>query len=94
MVGPTITGVIPVSDLPSEGFSPSEYEYNIWPELGAANPGNTEISDFAPNNSDALVSVAAPEPATISLVGATALIGFGLLGRRKRTDSRDDRRIS
>jgi len=64
--------VVPVSDLPSEGFSPGEYEYNIWPELGAPNPGNMEISDFAPNNSDALVSVAAPEPATMSLVGATA----------------------
>lgn len=87
LVGSTITGVVPVSDLPSEGFSPSQYQYNIWPELGAANPGNTEISDFAPNNSDALVSVAAPEPATMSLVGATALIALGLLRRRKRTGS-------
>lgn len=87
LTGSTISGVVPVSDLPSEGFSPSEYQYNIWPELGAANPGNTQISDFAPNNSDAPVSVAAPEPATMSLVGATTLIAFGLLRRRKRTDS-------
>jgi hypothetical protein len=86
LAGSTISGVVPVSDLPSEGFSPSEYEYNIWPELGAANPGNTEISDFAPNNSDARVSVATPEPATMSLVCGTSLIAFGFLRRRKRTD--------
>jgi hypothetical protein len=79
--------VVPVSDLPSEGFSASQYEYNIWPELGAPNPGNTEISDFAPNNSDALVSVAAPEPGTMSLLGATSLIAFGLLRPRKRAHS-------
>ena len=86
LLGSTISGVVPVSDLPSEGFSPSEYQYNIWPELGAANPGNTEISDFAPNNSDSAVSVAAPEPTTMSLVGGIALIAFGLFRRRKRTD--------
>jgi hypothetical protein len=86
LLGSTISGVVPVSDLPSEGFSPSEYEYNIWPELGAANPGNMQISDFAPNNSDALVSVAAPEPATMLLAGVT-LIACGFVRRRKRTNS-------
>lgn len=87
LLGSTISGVVPVSDLPSEGFSPGQYQYNIWPEFGAANPGNTHISDFAPNNSDAVVSVAAPEPSTISLLSAAALIAFGLLRRRERRDS-------
>jgi hypothetical protein len=44
LVGFTISGVIPVSDLPSEGFSPSEYQYNIWPELGAPNPRRSRTS--------------------------------------------------
>jgi hypothetical protein len=64
--GSTISAVIPVGDLPSEGLSPNNYEFNLWPEAGAANPGNTEISDFAPDNSDARVSTT-PEPGTMSL---------------------------
>jgi hypothetical protein len=80
--GLTISGVVPVSDLPSEGLSPNDYEFNLWPEAGAANAGNTEISDFAPNNAVASVSDA-PEPTTMSLFGLTA-IGAALLRRRKR----------
>lgn len=79
--GLTVSGVVPVSDLPSEGFSLDEYTFNIWPESGAANPGNTEISDFAPNNSMAAVST--PEPGTMSLFGMAAAAAFGLLRRRK-----------
>jgi hypothetical protein len=51
--GSTISGVVPISALPSEGFSSNNYQFNLWPESGAPNPGNTEISDFAPNNRDA-----------------------------------------
>jgi hypothetical protein len=80
--GLTISGVVPVSDLPSEGFSPNDYEFNLWPEAGAANAGNTEISDFAPNNAVAPVSTA-PEPTTMSLFGMTAASAFALLRRRK-----------
>jgi hypothetical protein len=81
--GLTISSVVPVSDLPSEGFNPNDYEFNLWPEAAAANAGNTEISDFAPNNSDAAVSTA-PEPTTISLFGMATVGASGLLRRRKR----------
>jgi hypothetical protein len=80
--GVTISGVVPLSDLPSEGLNSNQYEFNLWPEDGAANAGNTEISDFAPNNAVASVSDA-PEPTTMSLFGITA-IGAALLRRRKR----------
>ena len=80
--GATISGVVPVSDLPSEGFSPNDYTYNIWPEAGAANAGNTEISEFTPDNSMARVSVA-PEPGTMSLLGVAAVGAFIALRRRR-----------
>jgi long-chain acyl-CoA synthetase len=44
-------------------------------------PGNTEIPNFSPNNSDAQVSVA-PEPSTVSLCGMAAGCGLALLRRR------------
>jgi PEP-CTERM motif len=81
--GANISAVVPVSDLPSEGFSPNQYTFNLWPEGGASNPGNTQISDFAPNNSMAPVSVAtAPEPGTMALLGVAG-VGLGLFRRRK-----------
>ena len=81
--GATLYAMVPVCDLPSEGFSPDQYTFNLWPEAGAANAGNREISDFAPNNSMAPVSVAtAPEPGTMALLGVGA-VGIGLFRRRK-----------
>jgi hypothetical protein len=76
-----ISAVVPVSDLPSEGFSPGNYQFNLWPEAGPPNPGNTEISNFTPNNSDAQVSVV-PEPGTVSLCGMAAGGALVLLRRR------------
>ncbi|HEX4167453.1 MAG TPA: PEP-CTERM sorting domain-containing protein [Bryobacteraceae bacterium] len=80
--GATISGVVPVSDLPSEGFSPNNYTFNLWPESGAANAGNTEISDFAPDNAMARVT-ATPEPASVSLFGMAAIGALAMLRRRK-----------
>lgn len=42
--------------LPSQGFSPDHFGVNLWPRDPAAPPGNGQISDFAPNNSDFTVS--------------------------------------
>jgi hypothetical protein len=82
--GATISGVVPVSDFPTEGFSPNNYTFNLWPEAGPPNPGNTEISDFAPNNSMSPVSVT-PEPASMSLFmfGVTVVAAVALIRRRK-----------
>jgi hypothetical protein len=79
--GSTISAVVPVSDLPSEGFSLGNYQFNLWPEAGLPNPGNTEIPNFTPNNSSAQVSVA-PEPGTVSLCGMAAAGALGLFRRR------------
>jgi len=79
---------IPVALLPSTGATPANYGFNIWPRFGATVTGNSQISDFAPNNRllSANGLVAVPEPATWMLM----LIGFGLVGgamryRRDRT---------
>ncbi|WP_253200969.1 PEPxxWA-CTERM sorting domain-containing protein [Sphingomonas quercus] len=77
--GDLLSVLVPLSLLPSTGFAPEQYGFNIWPRSGA---GGTEvISDFAPDN--ATLAAAVPEPAT----WATMLAGFGVLGlalRRRR----------
>jgi hypothetical protein len=78
---------VPVSLLPSTGFSPADFGFNIWPRVGATLTNNSQISDFAPNN--ALMSVngilsAVPEPAS----WLSMLLGFGRIGgaMRRRGD--------
>jgi hypothetical protein len=76
IVGDLLSVVVPLSLLPSTGFTPDFYGFNIWPRSGA---GGTEvISDFAPDN--ATVSSSVPEPATWSMM----LLGFGALGATLR----------
>jgi iron complex outermembrane receptor protein len=79
IAGNSISALIPLSFLPTTGFAPQHYGWNIWPRNGLGN--NNQISDFAPNNS--LISTA-PEPAAWALM----IAGFGLAGgvlRRRRT---------
>ena len=83
--GATISGTVPLSALPSRGFAPSQYTVNLWPRFGGVT-GDPSISDFAPDNSNALVTTSAvPEPSTISLFGMAVC---GILGvfrfRRKK----------
>lgn len=73
--------IIPVSMLPSRGFSPGQYTQNLWPRWGGA-VGNAQISDFAPNANNASISTV-PEPATMLLLG-TGLAGLGGMIKRKR----------
>ncbi|HET6971778.1 MAG TPA: PEPxxWA-CTERM sorting domain-containing protein, partial [Phenylobacterium sp.] len=78
--GASFTLVVPRAFLPSTGFAPRDYGFNLWPRNGLNPADSTQISDFAPQN--ALLS-AAPEPAAWALM----LAGFGLLGaalRRRR----------
>lgn len=74
---------VPVSLLPSTGATPGNYGFNIWPRFGSTVTGNSQISDFAPNN--ALLTTtgvvhAVPEPGTWLMM----LLGFGLIGGAMR----------
>src|SRR5260370_19174162 len=62
--GNTIQAVVSASLLPSKGLLPVDYQVNFWPRVGLDPSNNAQISDFAPDNSDAGVTVT-PEPATM-----------------------------
>lgn len=69
--------------LPSQGFALTDYTWNLWPRVGTGN--DNQISDFAPDNSNARVTLGSatsvPEPATLLLV-AMGLAGFIALRRQ------------
>jgi hypothetical protein len=81
--GNALSLVIPLSLLPSTGFDPARYGFNIWPRSGTTG-GLAVISDFAPDN--ATVSAAAgavPEPASwMMMLGGFGVIGGALRQRR------------
>ena len=79
---------MPVSLLPSTGATPANYGFNIWPREGAVVTGNSQITDFAPNN--ALLSASGilpvPEPATwLSMILGFSLLGAAIRFRRNRS---------
>lgn len=76
--GDTITGTIPISLLPTTGFTPAHYGFNLWPRLNGG--GVVNISDFAPDNG---TIQAVPEPASWAMMVA----GFGLVGTAARRRS-------
>jgi hypothetical protein len=79
--GNVLTVVVPLALLPSTGYSPTQYGWNIWPRTGLGN--NNQISDFAPDNDTIAASV--PEPATWALmIGGFALAGGALRRRSHR----------
>lgn len=68
-----LTARVPLALLPSTGFGPTQYGFNLWPRNGVGNVN--QITDFAPEN--ATVSIGAvPEPATWLMM----LVGFGGVG--------------
>jgi hypothetical protein len=82
MAGAFLSARVPLSALPSLGVAPAAYTVNLWPrsELLLIDP---VISDFAPDNSNAGVTVV-PEPGTSTLL-ASAFAGVLVLARlRKR----------
>ena len=88
MVGNQFIVTVPTSLLPSTGASVANYGFNIWPRFGATVTGNSQISDFAPNN--ALLSVngilpAVPEPSSWLMM----LLGFGLVAGAMRFRRRE-----
>jgi hypothetical protein len=82
IVGNQFTAAIPLSLLPSTGYNPLAYGWNLWPRGAPA--GAAGISDFAPENR--VLQIAAPEPGTWMMM----LGGFGIAGvaLRRRTAGR------
>lgn len=78
--GADLSGRISASLLPSLGFAPEAYTVNLWPRSKLAFVDEV-VSDFAPNNSNAAVTVI-PEPTSLALVSLA--VGVLLVHRRKR----------
>lgn len=89
IAGNILTARIALSLLPSTGFSPTQYGFNLWPRLGLNN--SSEITDFAPENANLSVS-AVPEPATWAMM-LLGFLGIGATVRQKRTSAARLQRI-
>ncbi len=80
--GASFTIDVPLADLPSQGFTPLQYQFNLWPRDTAGTP--QPISDFAPNTTDFLASASTvPEPGSLAILG-TGAFGLTLLRSRRR----------
>ena len=77
IAGNILTVKVPLSLLPSTGFLPDRYGFNLWPRLGSG------ISDFAPEN--ATLAAAVPEPAAWGMLIAGFGAGGAMLRRRRST---------
>jgi len=75
IAGNSFSLVVPLSLLPSTGFAPERYGFNLWPRNGLGN--NNQISDFAPDNANI---AAVPEASTWALM----ILGFGAAGAMLR----------
>jgi PEP-CTERM motif len=80
--GTSFSALIPLALLPSTGFAPQFYGFNVWPRSGT---GLGALADFAPNNAT-LAASSVPEPASWAfLLLGFAGIGLALRRRRQRT---------
>jgi opacity protein-like surface antigen len=68
--------------FPSTGFTASNYTWNLWPRVGTGS--NTQITDFAPDASNArMILTAVPEPQSWALMlGGMLLLAPAMLRRR------------
>lgn len=84
IAGNIITARVALPLLPTTGFRPEQYGFNLWPRFGTGN--NNQITDFSPENANLSVEglqTGVPEPAAWGLM----LLGSGLVGgvlRRRR----------
>lgn len=80
--GNTLSVLIPLSLLPSTGFTAERYGFNLWPRIGTGN--NNQISDFSPEN--ATLAAVVPEPSSwLLMLAGFALVGTAMRYRRQRT---------
>ena len=79
VTGSTISVEVPASLVTSEGFAVGSYTWNLWPRVSTV-AGNAAISDFAPDASNAALTVTTPAPPAVVLLAA----GAGLLGVLRR----------
>lgn len=77
--GSAIRGRVHRSLLPGNGRDFLQYTWNLWSRVGVGN--NSQISDFAPNASNAAV---VPEPSSLSLIALGGLFLGSLCLRRRR----------
>jgi len=85
--GASFTIDIPAGLLPSQGRAFDAYGFNLWPRDASVPAGNAQIADFAPNDSNAIVSgvAAVPEPETYLLFAIGLLpVALGLRRERRR----------
>ena len=80
--GPDLFATVPLSLLPSLGFAPVAYTVNLWPRSAPIIDQVEVISDFAPDNTNAAVTLL-PEPATFGVIGLS-LAGLVCARRRGR----------
>ena len=84
IAGATFTVSVPLALLPSTGFAPEDYGFNLWPRSALGN--NNQISDFAPQNANLTATgrlFSVPEPASWAMM----IAGLGAIGvsfRRRR----------
>jgi PEP-CTERM motif len=80
--GSTISATVPASFIPSLGsLDPTQYTWNLWPRSDATVLTDIYVSDFAPDNSNVLVT-SVPEPQTWALAAlGIAFLGFAVRRR-------------
>jgi len=77
VIGSEIVATVPLSLFPSKGFKLKEYTFNLWPR-SVLSLANTVLSDFAPDNGDAAVTIVG-ESAQFNMVRSTKAEKAGCL---------------
>jgi len=77
--GATLTARVARNELPNQGFAFDKYTWNLWPRVGTGN--NNQVSDFAPDHTNAAVDIV-PEP----LSSVALVAGLAALLRKRRAN--------
>ena len=81
VTGNQITATMPLALFASQGFKLKEYTYNMWPR-SEVSLANTVVPDFAPDNSNAPVSIAGKR-AKFELVRSAKAAGANCLAEAR-----------